>query len=83
MIKIIVEVGENSHRHLTLMNLLRRDNYIFSFINENVTQSDNNNLIKEALHDYTNFLLKEGYCDTDVYCEGNSAIDKFLNPKLK
>lgn len=35
MKKIIIEVAENSHRHHTLMKLLRQDNYIFSIENEN------------------------------------------------
>ena len=39
-----------------------------------------NELIKDELTDYTNFLLKNGYCDSDVYCEGNSAIDRYLFP---
>jgi hypothetical protein len=39
--------------------------------------------IKSALTDYTDFLLKYGYCDSDVYCEGNSAIDRFMHPNLR
>jgi hypothetical protein len=42
-----------------------------------------NELIKEKLTEYTDFLLKEGYCDTDVYCEPPTAVDQFLNPKLR
>jgi hypothetical protein len=38
---------------------------------------------KIKLQEYTEFLLKEGYCDSDVVSEGNTAIDRFLNPKLK
>ena len=38
--------------------------------------------IKDELTDYTDFLLKNGYCDSDVYCEGNSAIDRYMHPKL-
>ena len=41
-----------------------------------------NNVIKEALTEYTDFLLKNQYCDADVYCEPPSAIDRFLFPKL-
>jgi len=37
---------------------------------------------KEILTDYTDFLLKHGYCDTDVYCEPPTAIDRFMHPKL-
>ena len=37
-----------------------------------------NELIKDELTRYTDFLLKNGYCDSDVYCEGNSAIDRYL-----
>ena len=38
---------------------------------------------KDLLTDYTDFLLKNGYCDTDVYCEPPSAIDRFLIPQLR
>lgn len=38
---------------------------------------------KYRLTEYTDFLLKEGYCDCDVYTEPQSAIDRFLNPKLR
>jgi len=37
----------------------------------------------DLLTEYTDFLLKYGYCDTDVYCEPPTAIDRFLIPKLK
>jgi hypothetical protein len=39
--------------------------------------------IKTALTEYTNFLLKYGYCDSDVYTDGNSAIDRFMHPNLR
>jgi len=38
---------------------------------------------KDLLTEYTDFLLKEGYCDSDVYCEPPSAIDRFLIPQLR
>ena len=38
---------------------------------------------KNLLTEYTDFLLKEGYCDSDVYCEPPSAIDRFLIPQLR
>lgn len=41
---------------------------------------------KEQLTAFLNFLLKEGYCDSDVYSNENeyiTVIDQFLNPKLK
>ena len=37
---------------------------------------------KNLLTEYTDFLLKNGYCDTDVYCEPPSAIDRFFHPEL-
>ena len=37
---------------------------------------------KDLLTDYTEFLLKDGYCDSDVYSEGNSAIDRFMHPEI-
>ena len=33
---------------------------------------------KQHLKDYTDFLLKNGYCDTDVYSEPPTAIDQYL-----
>jgi len=36
----------------------------------------------ELLAEYTDFLLKEGYCDTDVYSEPPTAIDQFMKTKL-
>jgi len=38
---------------------------------------------KKLLTDYTDFLLKYGYCDDDVWCEGNSAIDRYMHPNLR
>lgn len=37
---------------------------------------------KDVLMDFVDFLLKEGYCDSDVVSEGNTAIDKFMHPEL-
>jgi len=39
--------------------------------------------MKDLLTEYTDFLLKEGYCDSDVYSEPPSAIDRFLTPQLR
>ena len=33
---------------------------------------------KELLSDFLDFLLKKGYCDTDVYSEPPTAIDQYL-----
>jgi hypothetical protein len=33
----------------------------------------------ELLKAYTDFLLENGYCDSDVYDEPPTAIDRFLN----
>lgn len=41
-----------------------------------------NELIKDELTKYTDFLFKNSYCDSDVYCEGNSAIDRYMHPEL-
>ena len=35
--------------------------------------------VKIHLKAYTDFLLKEGYCDTDVYSEAPTAIDQYLS----
>jgi hypothetical protein len=40
--KITVEVSDNSHRHMTLVDLLRRDNYIFSYEAENQALQQHN-----------------------------------------
>jgi hypothetical protein len=37
---------------------------------------------KLILTEYTDFLLKNGYVDTDVYQEPPSAIDRFMHPIL-
>lgn len=37
----------------------------------------------EMLQGYTDFLVKHGYCDTDVYYESPPAIDRYLNPQLR
>jgi len=39
--------------------------------------------LKINLQEYTEYLLENGYCDTDVVSEGNTSIDRFLNPKVK
>lgn len=33
---------------------------------------------QEALEQYTDFLVKHNYCDSDVYAEEPKAIDRFL-----
>ena len=33
---------------------------------------------KDVLTDFLDFLLKEGYCDSDVYSEPPTAIDQYL-----
>ena len=38
----------------------------------------NDQFKKDILTDFLDFLLKEGYCDTDVYCEPPTAIDQYL-----
>ena len=38
---------------------------------------------KDLLTEYTDFLVKHGYCDTDVYYEPPSTIDRFLVPQLR
>jgi len=32
---------------------------------------------KDEVNRFLDFLLKEGYCDTDVYAESPTAIDQF------
>ena len=43
----------------------------------------NQDSIKDVLTEYTEFLLKEGYCDSDVYCEPPTAIDRFMHKELR
>jgi hypothetical protein len=38
---------------------------------------------KDLLTEFIEFLVEEGYCDTDVYDEPPTAIDKFINPGLR
>ncbi|KKM93745.1 hypothetical protein LCGC14_1205390 [marine sediment metagenome] len=42
-----------------------------------------NDLIASELTSFLDFLLKNGYCDTDVYSEPPSAIDRYMHPSLK
>jgi len=37
---------------------------------------------KDELTKFLDFLLKNGYCDSDVYSEPSSAIDRYMHPKL-
>ena len=50
------------------------DKFLFKMMNE---------YMKYILTEYTDFLVKTGYCDTDVYYEPPTAIDKFLVPQLR
>ena len=36
---------------------------------------------KEVVTEFQDFLLKNGYCDTDVYAEPPTAIDQFFSNK--
>jgi len=42
---------------------------------------ENQTQMPDLLQEYTDFLLKKGYCDTDVYAEPPTAIDQFLEKK--
>jgi hypothetical protein len=39
--------------------------------------------VKLQLKAYTDFLLEAQYCDSDVYSEEPTAIDRFMNPELR
>lgn len=39
--------------------------------------------VKKHLASYTDFLLKAGYCDVDVYSESPTAIDQYLEMERK
>ncbi|GAF91070.1 unnamed protein product [marine sediment metagenome] len=41
-------------------------------------EHDLNELIKTELTSFLDFLLKEGYCDSDVYAEPPTALDQYL-----
>lgn len=40
-----------------------------------------NNSNLTLLNEYTEFLIKNSYCDTDVYSESPTAIDDFMSGK--
>jgi hypothetical protein len=37
---------------------------------------------QELLHEYTAWLIKNGYTDTDPACEESLAVDEFLKEQL-
>jgi len=37
----------------------------------------------QELTNFLDFLLKEGYCDSDVYGEPPTVIDQYLDPRLR
>lgn len=39
--------------------------------------------LQEILIDYSNWLHKKGYIDSDYYCEEPKAVDAFLAEKYK
>jgi len=41
------------------------------------------NMVKGILTEYTDFVVKNSYCDSDVYSEGKTAIDQFCEINLK
>ena len=41
------------------------------------------NFSKDLWTEFLDFLLREGYVDSDVYCEPPTAIDAFLNERLR
>jgi hypothetical protein len=49
--------------------------------NNYVKLEDAIEMLKDILTDYTEFLLKNGYVDSDVYAEP-TVIDRFLFPEL-
>ncbi len=51
-------------------------------INEHHEKLDKQN-IEQELTDFLDFLLKNGYCDSDVYCEEPTAIERYLIKKQK
>ena len=42
-----------------------------------------NEIIYEVLEDYTTFLCKNSYADSDVYAEEPKAVDRFLEEVSK
>ena len=48
------------------------------FIDHKKAEKLINEFTKDVLTDFLDFLLKNGYCDTDVYAEPPTAIDQYL-----
>ena len=46
-------------------------------------KTDLNQVIKTEITAFLDFLLKNGYCDVDVYAEPPTGIDQYFNPKLR
>lgn len=43
----------------------------------------NNQEIEELLSEYSDWLHKHGYIDSDYYCEEPHAVDAYLEEKYK
>ena len=56
---------------------------IWANIKHEMEYKDLSEETKNELKRYTDFLLKEGYVDCDVYCEPPTAIGRFLDMRRK
>jgi len=54
----------------------------FNYMEEEESVEAMNEYAIEVLTFYTDFLVKNGYCDTDVFHEYPTAIDRFMHPEL-
>lgn len=52
--------------------LKEKENTIKDFIKTSL-----NEVVDKTLEDYTVFLVKNNYCDDDVWCEEPTAIERF------
>ena len=62
------------------MKMKNSENGIYAYCTKcGESDSPPSEAVKIHLTQFVDFLLKEGYCDTDVYTEPPTAIDQYLS----
>lgn len=66
-------------------NLRRQQHFLTTAIEgaAKIVEQNKKVEIQEALHRYSDWLLKHGYTDADIYAEPPHAVDRFLQDEPK